>query len=79
MKAERHFRVLASPHIRTYSNKMADVITRADEDQVDRRMQAAGFTKVDIHKTWVEILACGHERRVHSVALVGPEERQVAV
>eukprot|EP00959_Pyramimonas_sp_CCMP1952_P034225 717211-Pyramimonas_sp.AAC.1 len=33
VEAKYHCRVLAAPYIRTYSNEMADMITRADESE----------------------------------------------
>ena len=48
VEAKYHCWVLAAPYIRTYSNEMADMITRAEEGEVHRRMRTAGFSMVDL-------------------------------
>eukprot|EP00959_Pyramimonas_sp_CCMP1952_P089249 1867436-Pyramimonas_sp.AAC.1 len=58
---------------------MADMITRADEAEVKRRMAEEGFEPIDLAGTWAEVLSQGHERRADAVALVDPEDWQVAM
>ena len=78
-EAKYRFQILAAPYIRTYSNEMADMITRATKEEVADRMTKEGFQEVDLGKTWKEVLAQSYERRVHAVALVDPEDWQIAM
>ena len=78
-EAKHRFKVLAAPYIRTYSNEMADMIARAPKQEVADRMAKEGFQEVDLRKTWESVLAQSYERRVHAVALVDPEDWQIAM
>ena len=74
VEAKCHCHILAAPYIRTHSNEMAGMLTRADEAEVSRRMQEGGFELIGLAATWAEVLTQEHERRIHAVALVDPAD-----
>eukprot|EP00959_Pyramimonas_sp_CCMP1952_P265858 5558769-Pyramimonas_sp.AAC.1 len=58
---------------------MADMITGADEADVQRRVEEGGFQPIDLAGIWAEVPSQSYERRVRAVALVGAAVWQVAM